>query len=346
MKIFSKLGNDIKQAFRYFLLFLLLMLELSVIFLAVTISAPGWVAVIFSNVFTIIIVRLIILLLPAKGKEEELELSPAQKREQELKEISLENAELKRQNDMLSQTKSIFNQINFSRKLCFLDKTTMGYVVREETFSDLKKDEELKGLIPAMPTSITDSDSIRSGVLKNEPRTLLNISKVYSKFSIGIDLDNIRYAVVKGKYLLKGVEVKVMYNTTAELQKDSANDVDICWVTSSSSGPDKKRTLRESHHYDNFKKEYRKKLQADIDSSLQSDAEALCAHLTKGLHENLKQRYPNIEFVSDAQAELLQDINWIAPGQSQDIKIESMMSDMYMGLDLIARSNFTKAISE
>lgn len=344
MKIFQ-LGNKIKSGLFYLGVVLLVILELAVLFAAVTVALPAWVAVLFSNLLTIIIVRLLFVMLDSRAKTKASGPSIEQRQAEELKRLNLENSELKRQYDILSQTKTFFNQINFRRRLCLMDKTTLGYVVREEAFKELKKDGKLNELIPVMPTGLTDLDGLKGRFTKNEPRSLLNINKVKSKFTIGIDLDDISYAVHQGKYLLKGVEIKVLYNTSADLVEEGDDAIDICWITSKSGGKDSKRTLRESHDYDQLKKEYRKRLESEMNSTLRNEAAALCGQLTSALQQNLMLRYPNVRFITEEEAAQLAGLQWLEPGESSDMHVASIMSDMYMGLDLVTKSHTPKAIN-
>lgn len=309
---------------------ILIVIGLAVIIGSIALNISGWFGIIITNTCTVMICWAVFQLakpmLSATRKEEYADLRAEEEKDRRLSEAEKENAELRRRNELLSQTQSFFGTINFHSKLSLMEKTDIGYIVRNDKFEDLQKDEALAPLIKATAATW----------LNKESRNLLYIRKKYSKFNLGIDLEKIRYAQHQGKMYVCGVEISILNNTSADLKPNKEEDVDLCLVTGGKLLDKGSIEIKGSKDYTKLKESYSSKIDSEVEEELQHGAESFCRQLTAGLQKSLESRYPDVKFISSEQAASMTGIEWKAPGENSELELKALMSDMYIGLNLIS----------
>ena len=319
-----------KKTASYVAIAVLVAIGLAVLISAIALRINGWFGLIITNFCTVMICWAVFQfwakISDEQRKDDYSDLKAEEEKDRRLKDAEKENAELRRQKDLLQQAQSFFANINFHKKLSLMDKTDIGYIVRNENFDELKKDEKLAGLI----------EGATSVLQRKQSRNLLYIHRQRVKHNLGIDLDKIRYAHHNGKLYVQGVEIVILHNTSAEIDKETEGDVDICWVTGGNILGGGEAGIKNSDSYDKLKDAYKAKIEAETNAEIRLDTEALCRQISTRLQKGLNSRYPNVEFVSLEQAETMQNLDWKAPSQDSDMELISLMSDMHMGLNLLS----------
>ena len=296
-------------------------------------------ALIVSNLVTMVIVYNIAEILKrlrqtiADSTMEEKLRSQSEK----IQKLSSENDELKHLLDTSSQTIAHFNKIDFGVKIELMENTKIGYVVKEEKLEDITS-ESLKGLIPR-PTVFEKLEQKGRDLfgLEQKEQSVLYIDKIYHKSTIGIDLRTIRYAIDDrtGDICLCGVELQVLHNASKDLKRDD-NDISHCWITSKND--DGEVSVKHDKDFDSFREAYKEHHEELTHEAHIRQSEELCTQFTGALQGCLQQRYDNVRFISPDDKEYNKHDWHILNGDTTDMRVMRVLTDMHWGIKMIEQS--------
>lgn len=248
-----------------------------------------------------------------------------------------ENGKLKHLIDTNSQTIAHFNKINFGVKVELMENTKIGYIVKEEKLEDITT-EDLRNQIPK--ASIFEQIGQRGRDLlglEQKQQSVLYIDKIYHKSSIGIDLNNIKYAINErnGRIHLCGVELEVLHNTSKDL-KHEASDIKHCLIINTSTSGEV--SVTNDKDFNSFKEAYQKHHEELAHNAHITQAKELCQQFTQALQSCLQQRYDNLHFVSLNSKEY-DDYDWHSLSENvTDIRVMKILTDMHWGVKMIEGS--------
>lgn len=348
----EKIGKEVSKTWNFVKMLVFIFLELAIIVGAIMLDLTVEVAVLVTNIVTFILALVSYKTFAKVMTSAAHDQIQNNLREQSLRDrISALEDEKKRLKDQLEtsdQTRRFFNEISFGTKLELLEVASSGYVVKEEDMEDVQRISGMKELIPStfgqgVQRHTNKLKSLFTGenpddMEVSEKRSMLYIEKSYNKYSIGINLDNVRYAIDRhsGKIYLSGLDIVKLHNTSAELSR-SSNDISHCWVLSETNDGD--RRICRDKKYDQLEAAYRRYQENSVRGVVESEISAKCQQYTKGIRESLSARYRNLEFV-EANQRGNYNLTWLslrmAGGEQEVMRIAT---DMVIGLQMLEESN-------
>ena len=255
---------------------------------------------------------------------------------QELQQIKEKNEQLVKENKELSDKIDIRNQIStaqsalkYTFKLELLEFENKGYIVKEDYLDDLEINIEKPGWLKSLwPDKGT--------------KKILFITKFYNKVSIGIDFTKIRYCYNDEKLSFYGVKFTVDHpDLSSEMERDR-NDIDLCEVVSVSENG--RREIRNDDRFNELKRWYREKQLLMIKDQNRYDARDICSAYTRILHESLKERFPNIDFVDSADIPSL-PLNNVHPiNTSSDMRVGEITNPLLALTTAMKKENEIKRL--
>jgi len=250
------------------------------------------------------------------------------------------NNDLAAKLDIKNQAESLPSNIDFTFKLEKAEYTKIGYFVKEDSFEELSKNESIKETIPSRNIFISALKAMHA-YNGPDPRKILHIHREYYKASIGIDFDNIRFAVHKDKIYFYGVEFSKIHDITSELKK-SKNDVELCLVYKESDG---KLTLCDGDKYRDICESYSKLQQEIAHNSLEEEVAIVCKEYTTIFRECILERFPCICF-TDAIDYFNEQLEWQSLTKcSMTRQVAEIASNMLLLATAINKTQSIEAIA-
>lgn len=334
--------NKISTVGNFLKLLVFFALELLIIGGAITLDFPAEVKLLVSNVLSIILAfifyRSIAKVMTEAAKGEISRNLHEESLNARIAKLESEKRDLEQKLESADQTRRFFNEIEFGVKIELLEEKSSGYVVKEEHFDSIKRNTYLASKIPTNLRNI--GNRVFGGFEEN--RSMLFIDKVYRKHSIGINLQDIEYAIdpSSGNIYLCGMDITILHDTSADLESyhHPTDDISHCWVISTKqNGED--ATIKTANTYDALERAYRATQLQTISESVTRDIKAKCLQYTRGIQNNLIQRYPNLRFISADERDNYK-LTWcpIRHGNC-DPTVMRLITDMVFGLQFLKASN-------
>lgn len=337
--------NKISTVGNFLKLLVFFALELLIIGGAITLDFPAEVKLLVSNVLSIILAfifyRSIAKVMTEAAKGEISRNLHEESLNARIAKLESEKRDLEQKLESADQTRRFFDEIKFEEKLELLEVSSSGYIVKEEDFQSVCNNTTLAPLVPNTLRQEVREFLGKWGekhITPKEKRSMLFIEKARHKFSIGIRLSDIHYAIdpSTGTIYLSGLELSILHDTSAELKRKQG-DISHCWVVTTDSNGDS--TIKNASTYNRLENAYR---QMQIDSTtemVERNTKAQCLAYTKGVQESLRQRYPNLRFVPVSERGQY-SLNWQAIRfGGNDPQVTRIITDMVLGLHFLQASN-------
>ncbi|MCR5277747.1 MAG: hypothetical protein K6D54_08805 [Bacteroidales bacterium] len=317
----------------------LILIGLNVAFFALTPHLLSGIAVILSNVITLLLAALAVKplnnLLEASLLDRQKELVEKLEKDRELENkvrtLELENRTLADKLDTRSQTGVLPANVDYTFKLEQMEYAKQGYVVKEEDLASLdleKFDIPQKRLESFLEENFKKEPSIRK---------ILYIHKYYYKVTLGIDFGEILYAYDDDRILFNGVEFRKLHDISSEMIPEG-RDIERCDILRTSGD---RTEIRHDKDYEAFKSQYRAVQAAEVQQSMEDEVNALCRQYTAAMHDIIRERFAGrVDFVP----EIDRDRNWYALKVSQDVNVKEIAANMLMLSALMNRTPGLAAI--
>lgn len=259
-----------------------------------------------------------------------------EQQEQQLQQVLEENKSLKQQNQELSDKIDIRQQIStaqsalkYTFKLELLEFEKKGYIVKEDYLDELEFNVDKPGWLKSLwPDKGT--------------KKILFITKFYNKVSIGIDFTKIRYCYNGDKLSFYGVKFTVDHpDLSSEMEKDR-NDIDLCEVISVSENG--RREIRNDDRFNDLKRWYSEKQQRMIKEQHRFESRDICSAYTQILHESLKERFANIDFVDSVDIPSLPMNNVHPLNTSSDMRVGEITNTLLALTTAMKKENEIKRL--
>ena len=305
----------------------LLLVVLNIAFFALFPHLLSTIAIVLSNVITLLLVVLAVKpindLLQASLLDRQKELIEKLEKDRELeakvRSLELQNRDLTDKLDTRSQTGVLPSNIDYTFKLEQMEYTKKGYVVKEEDIAGLDPDRY------AIPRNRWESFLEENFHKEAGLKKILYIHKYYYKVTIGIDFGAILYALDGERILFNGVRFQKLHDISSELVPD-AEDIERCDILRQNGD---RTDIRHGKDYEDLKDQYRAAQAASVRESMEEEVAGLCQHCSEALQDSIRLRFgERVAFVDSLDGH--RDMNWYSLKSSQDTDVREIAANMLM----------------
>ena len=254
---------------------------------------------------------------PSVNKEKELN--------QRIKELENEIQKCEDERDMNRMVNETLNTIQMLARLELIQVDTAGYLVKDQLIHDVCEISELNQAYPH-PSKIKEKLDV------NIPDKIFYVKEKQHRQTFGIDLRELFYAEANDKVYICGLTFGMLHSYD---NLPPNGGVDFCVLENTNANRLESRFITSSN-YDVFKNEYKDYHNQLFIQEMDEKANSICEKFTSNMHNMLKSRYVNIEFVkNEDEYEWLPWQPFSSIGDSSSRVVPRIAYDIFTGLNMV-----------
>ena len=254
---------------------------------------------------------------PSVNKEKELN--------QRIKELENEIQKYADERDMNRMVNETLNTVQMLARLELIQVDTAGYLVKDQLIHDVCEISELNQAYPH-PSKIKEKLDV------NLPDKIFYVKEKQHRQTFGIDLRELFYAEDNDKVYICGLTFGMLHSYD---NLPPHGGVDFCVLENTNANRLESRFITSSN-YDVFKNEYKDYHNQLFIQEMDEKANSICKKFTSNMHNMLKSRYVNLEFVKNKdEYERLHWKPFSSIGDSSSRVVPRIAYDIFTGLNMV-----------
>lgn len=254
---------------------------------------------------------------PSVNKEKELN--------QRIKELENEIQNYADERDMNRMVNETLNTVQMLARLELIQVDTAGYLVKDQLIHDACRIAELGQVYPA-PLGV------QAALNYNIPDKIFYVKEKQYRQTFGIDLSELWYAEYEDNVYICGLTFGVLHSYN---NLPPNGGVDFCVLENTNML--QKRFIT-SNNYDEFKNRYKNYHNQLFEKEMNEKANSICEKFTSNMHNMLRSRYVNIEFVNNRDEYKYRRLPWRRFSSIRDSSsrvVPRIAYDIFTGLNMV-----------
>ena len=308
----------IGNLFSFLLALIAILLEGALIWICISKeNFSGVFCCVVSFVLGVVVWKFGVKFFPSVNKEKELN--------QRIKELENEIQKYADERDMNRMVNETLNTVQMLARLELIQVDTAGYLVKDQLIHDACKISKLNEAYPH-PLGIWEMLDV------NIPDKIFYVKEKQHRQTFGIDLRELFYAEANDKVYICGLTFGMLHSYD---NLPPNGGVDFCVLENTNANRLESRFITSSN-YDGFKNEYKDYHNQLFIQEMDEKANSICEKFTSNMHNMLKSRYVNIEFVKNKdEYERLDWKPFSSIGDSSSRVVPRIAYDIFTGLNMV-----------